>query len=119
MTISHHIHPRQLLFVELIQRQLDRADGVEQIAVALQTSLGGDGGVLCADGSVAGPALMGAPVRASGVGRSTLRIHQEIIPLNKFLLYFDLLRLWTGGFGWIVRGTWATSSRRTFYRWSI
>ena len=49
LTFSSHIYPRQLLFVELIERQLDRADGVEQIAVALQASLGGDGRVLCTD----------------------------------------------------------------------
>ena len=43
LTINCYIYLRQLLFVELIQRQLDRADGVEQVAVALQTSLGGGG----------------------------------------------------------------------------
>ena len=89
LTINCHIHLRQLLFIELVYGQLDWTDGVEQVAVALETSLGGDGGVLCADetfagegadvlvhrvdtqlsccadGSVAGPALMGAPVRAA------------------------------------------------------
>ena len=46
LTLSRHIYLRQLLFVELVQRQLNRTDGVEQIAVALQASLGGDGCVL-------------------------------------------------------------------------
>ena len=81
----HLIHLRHLLFVELIQRQLDRTDGVEQIAVALQTIPGGDACALrtdelsllqfthiladdigahphcSADGFVAGPALIGTP----------------------------------------------------------
>ena len=86
LTINCRIYPRQLLFIELIERQPDRVDGVEQIAVALQASLGGDGCVLCtdeleifqlahiladdagahthriADGLVAGPALVGISV---------------------------------------------------------
>ena len=85
LTFSCHIHLRHLLFVELIQRQLDRTDGVEQIAVALQTIPGGDACALrtdelsllqfthiladgigahphcSADGFVAGPALIGTP----------------------------------------------------------
>ena len=39
LTFRCHVYPRLLLFVELIQRQLNRTDGVEQIAVALQTAL--------------------------------------------------------------------------------
>ena len=39
LTLNCHIHLRQLLVVELVEGQLDRTDGVEQIAVALQTSL--------------------------------------------------------------------------------
>ena len=47
LTLSRHIHLRQLLLVELVEGQLDWADGVEQIAVALQTDPGGDGCVFC------------------------------------------------------------------------
>ncbi len=39
-TLSCHIYLRQLLFVELIQRQLDRTDGVEQVTVAPQGASG-------------------------------------------------------------------------------
>ena len=49
LTLSCRVHLRQLLFVELVNHQLDRADGLEQIAAALQASLGGDGRVLCTD----------------------------------------------------------------------
>ena len=49
MTFSRHVHLRQLLFVELIERQLDWTDGVEQVAVALQTIPGGDGRAFCTD----------------------------------------------------------------------
>ena len=86
LTLSRRIHLRQLLFVELVEGQLDWTDGVEQVAVALQTSPGGDGRALCtdeaallqfthiladcvgahphriADGLVAGPALVGVLV---------------------------------------------------------
>lgn len=72
-----------------IQHLLKWTDGVEQTAVVLETGLGKDGGVLCADGSfvsesadvfahcvdayprrradglIAGPALVGTPVCAS------------------------------------------------------
>ena len=89
MTFSRRVHLRQLLVIELIQSQLDRTDGVEQIAVALQASLGGDCRTLCtdeppllqfthiladgvgthlycvADGLVAGPALVRFPVLAA------------------------------------------------------
>lgn len=37
LTFSCHIHLRHLLFVELIQRQLDRTDGVAQISVAFNS----------------------------------------------------------------------------------
>ena len=50
LTLSCRIHLRQLLGVELIQHQLDLADGAEQIAAALQSSLGGNGCALCTDG---------------------------------------------------------------------
>ena len=49
LTFSRHVHLRQLLFVELIERQLDWTDGVEQVAVALQTIPGGDGRAFCTD----------------------------------------------------------------------
>ena len=73
-------------------------DGVEQAAVALETGLGKDGGVLCADetfgsesadvfehcvdayprrrsdGFVAGPALVGAPICAS----EQVGVHREL-----------------------------------------
>ena len=49
LTLSHYIHLRQLLFIELVEGQLDGTDGVEQIAIALQTGLGGDGCALCTD----------------------------------------------------------------------
>ena len=79
---------------------MERTDGVEQVAVALETGLGEDSGVLCtdepfvseganvfahrvdthprrrSDGLVAGPALMSASVRASeqvGVHRKLAR----------------------------------------------
>ena len=100
MTFSRRVHLRQLLVIELIQSQLDRTDGVEQIAVALQASLGGDGCVLCtdelpllqlahiladgvsahphcvSDSLVAGPALVGLPVFTAeqiGVDRQRTR----------------------------------------------
>ncbi len=37
LTLSRHIYLCQLMFVELIQRQLDRADGVAQISVAFNS----------------------------------------------------------------------------------
>ena len=40
------IQPYQLLFVMIFHRFLNRSDGVEQIAVALLTILGSDGGRL-------------------------------------------------------------------------
>ena len=72
-----------------IQHLMEWVDGVEQTAVVLETSLGEDGGVICADesfvsqgadvfahcvdayprrradGLIAGPALVGTPVCAS------------------------------------------------------
>ena len=65
LTFSCHIHLRHLLFVELIQRQLDRTDGVEQIAVALQSVSRGDGRSLCTDEL---PLLQPAHILAGSVG---------------------------------------------------
>ena len=98
LTLSHRIHLRQLLFVELIERSLDRADGVQQTAVVLKAGLGKDRGVLCADESfvsegadvlahcvdahpcrrtnrfIAGPALVGTPVCAA----EQISVHREL-----------------------------------------
>ena len=65
LALSCHIHLRQLLVVELVKGQLDRADGVEQVAVALQTGLGGDGRALCTDEL---PLLQPAHILAGSVG---------------------------------------------------
>ena len=76
MTFSRRVHLRQLLFVELIQSQLDRTDGVEQIAVALQASLGGDGCVLCTDEL---PLLQLAHILADGVGAHPHRSADSLV----------------------------------------
>ena len=65
LALSCHVHLRQLLVVELIQCQLDRTDGVEQIAVALQSVSRGDGRSLCTDEL---PLLQPAHILAGSVG---------------------------------------------------
>ena len=65
LMLNCHIHLRQLLVVELVEGQLDRADGVEQIAVALQSVSRGDGRSLCTDEL---PLLQPAHILAGSVG---------------------------------------------------
>lgn len=50
LTFDCCIHPLQLLLIELIERQLDQANGAEQIAVALRPFLGDGCWVLYVDG---------------------------------------------------------------------
>ena len=47
LTFDRHTYLRQLLLVELVEHQLDQADGAEQIAAALRSILGGDCCILC------------------------------------------------------------------------
>ncbi len=76
LMLNCHIHLRQLLVVELVEGQLDRADGVEQIAVALQTSLGGDHRALYTDEL---PLLQLTHILADGVGAHPNRSADSLV----------------------------------------
>ena len=109
LALSCHIHLRQLLVVELVKGQLDRADGVEQVAVALQTIPGGDACALrtdtkvgayphcSADGLVAGSALVGVSILTAeqiGVdGQRTGRQSQQEYLLGQLEVVLDWITL--------------------------